>query len=252
MEIMHIWVKNAAGNCENAGLANGSCKSAGSMAEARAMVRAVLSDPAAVPAQITVHLGAEQYSPDDFIFTGEDCAENCRIVYEGTEGTILHGGLTIPREKWQRPDEAMAVRFPEEIREKIWMADLTEYGFSYDDWGEMQTIGAFCTVDKYTDVPGGSRCEAFCGDQRMTIARYPNEGYLQLDAVADVGDCAEFPAQNYYLDWEDGRTTEAVSTSSTVKPTHTSANGRIPPLHGHSAILCGTGQIPPRRLQWIP
>ena len=99
----------------------------------------------------------------------------------------------------------MACRFPEEIRDKIRMADLTAYGFSQEDWGEMQTIGAFCTADKYSDVPAGSRCEAFCSDHRMTIARYPNEGYLKLDAVADVGDCAEFPAQNYYRDWQNRR-----------------------------------------------
>ncbi len=165
------------------------------------MVRSILAGEEPLPEEITVHLPAGQYSPDDFIFTKEDSAPNCRVIWQGKEGTILHGGLTIPKEQWQIPDADMAVRFPEEIRDKVRMADLTKYGFSYADWGEMQTIGAFCSVDKYTDVPGGSRCEAFCGDQRMTIARYPNEGYLQLDAVADVGDCAEFPAQNYYRDW---------------------------------------------------
>jgi len=201
MKFMHIWIGNIPECCENAGNTEGSCKSVATAAEARTMVRAVLADPELQPEEITVHLTDGQYSPDDFIFTKEDCAQNCRVIWQGEESAILHGGLTIPKEQWQMPDAEMAARFPEEIRDKVRMADLTAYGFSYEDWGEMQTIGAFCSVEKYTDVPKGSRCEAFCGDQRMTIARYPNEGYLQLDAVADVGDCAEFPAQNYYRDW---------------------------------------------------
>lgn len=201
MKFMHIWIGNIPECCENAGNTEGSCKSVATAAEARSLVRSVLADPENLPEEITVHLTEGQYSPDDFIFTKEDCAQNCRVIWQGEESAILHGGLTIPKEQWQMPDAEMAARFPEEIRDKVRMADLTAYGFSYEDWGEMQTIGAFCSVEKYTDVPKGSRCEAFCGDQRMTIARYPNEGYLQLDAVADVGDCAEFPAQNYYRDW---------------------------------------------------
>ncbi|MBR5445935.1 MAG: right-handed parallel beta-helix repeat-containing protein, partial [Clostridia bacterium] len=201
MEMIHIWVKNAADLSENAGNQTDSCKTVSSLREARDIVRTLLAGGAA--GEITVHLTPGLYDPTDFVFGEEDCSPDCTVIYAGEEGAILHGGLTIPKEKWQMPDEAMAARFDASVREKVCMADLTEYGFSDADWGEMQTIGSFCTADKYTDVPGGSRCEAFCGDRRMTIARYPNEGYLQLDAVADVGDCREFPAQNYYLDWDD-------------------------------------------------
>lgn len=203
MKFMHIWIQKDAGNCKNAGDEDTVCKTVSDMAEARALVRTILHGSEALPETITVHLPAGIYSPVDFLFTEEDCSPECRVLWQGEDGAVLHGGLTIPKENWREPDPEMASRFDEEIREKVRMADLTEYGFSYADWGEMQTIGAFCSVGKYTDVPGGSRCEAFCGDKRMTIARYPNEGYLQLDAVADVGDCAEFPAQNYYRDWHE-------------------------------------------------
>ncbi len=170
------------------------------LAETKSQIRAILAS-ADAPDSITVHLAEGQYTPADFTFTAEDCAENCHITYQGEPGTVIHGGLTVPSDKWQAPDAAMAARFDEAVRDKIRMVDLTAYGLSYQDWGEMQAIGAFSTVSKYTNVPAGSRCEAFCGEKRMTIARYPNEGYLKIEAIADVGDCAEFPAQNYYRDW---------------------------------------------------
>lgn len=202
MKMMHIWIQNTAVSTGNEGIAAESCKTVSSVTEAREAVRAVLgfSDR---PDAITVHLPAGRYNPADFRFDETDCAPDCRVIWQGEGEAVLHGGLTIPKAEWEMPDEAMAVRFDEKIRDKVRMADLTEYGFSYEDWGEMQAIGAFSTVSKYTDVPAGSCCEAFCGDRRMTLARYPNEGYLMLDAVADVGDCREFPAQNYYLDWDD-------------------------------------------------
>ncbi len=170
------------------------------LAQVKDKIRAILAS-ADVPESITVHLSAGQYSPADFTFTAEDCADQCPITYRGEPGAVIHGGLTVPCDKWQAPDAAMAARFDETVRDKIRMVDLTEYGLSYADWGEMQAIGAFSTVSKYTDVPGGSRCEAFCGEKRMTIARYPDKDYLKIEAIADVGDCAEFPAQNYYRDW---------------------------------------------------
>lgn len=197
MKIMHIWVQNTNEIDKNAGCSESSCKTVHSVSEARELVRSLLTKHE----EIVVHLSAGQYSPADFVFSKEDTSNVCKVTWQGEEGTILHGGLTIPKEKWCMPDVAMMNRFQEDIRDHVYMVDLTEYGLTYADWGEMQTIGAFCSVDKYTNVPAGSRCEAFCGDHRMNIARYPNEGYLKLDAVADVGDCAEFPAQNYYRDW---------------------------------------------------
>ncbi len=171
------------------------------LAEVKSQIRTLLTTDQ--PSSLTVHLSAGVYSPADFTFTAEDCAPTCQITYIGEPGTVIHGGLTVPSSDWQPPDEAMSARFDESIRDKIRMVDLTAYGLSYSDWGEMQAIGAFSTTAKYTDVPAGSRCEAFCGEKRMTIARYPSEGYLKIEAIADVGDCAEFPAQNYYRDWGD-------------------------------------------------
>lgn len=180
----------------------GTKESAAIMAEAKRRVKQSLSQEQEAE-EITVHLPAGVYRPQDFVFTEANCDDKVRITYEADGEVIVHGGLTLTREQWEKPDEAMAYRFAEEVREKIYMVDLTAYGFREKDWGEMQAIGAFETSGKYTDVKDGSCCGMFCGDKRMTIARYPNEGYNKLEAVADVGDVHEFPPQNYYPDWSE-------------------------------------------------
>ena len=39
----------------------------------------------------------------------------------------------------------------------------------------------------------------------VTSLDIENEGFLQLESVADIGDVREFPPQNYYLDWDERR-----------------------------------------------
>jgi len=198
--MMHIWVQRSRIRPNDEGIPEHLCRIVPTVTEAKAEIRSLLQSEHP-PHGITVHLTAGLYRPEEFVFTAEDSSPDCPVIYQADPGAVLHGGLTVPREEWLDPDRAMAVRFPEEIRHKVKMADLTAYGYTPDDWGEMQTIGVFSTDRKYTDVQPGNSCEAFCGERRMTLARYPNEGYLQLDAVADVGDCAEFPPQNYYDSW---------------------------------------------------
>ncbi len=181
------------------------------------------------PEEIKVLLPPGIYDAEDFVFTGEDCSEKTRIIYDGGGKVSIRNGMTFSKDQWEKPDAVMASRFEKGVREKIRMIDLSVYGLARKDWGDMQAIGAFETSAMYTMDPSGlkdsmnlsdlkdsmdssaegvkkANCEVYCKnscgvDQRMIIARYPNEGYLKLEAVADVGDVAEFPPQNYYKDW---------------------------------------------------
>ena len=172
-----------------------------SLQEAREHVREVLAENSP-PQEIVVHIPEGIYKSEEFVFTDADCSDHTHIRYEADGNVIIHGGLSIPKECWKRPDKDMAARFAQAACDHICMVDLFEYGLSEADWGAMQAIGAYETSAKYTDVPGGSCCQVFCGDKRMSIARYPNEGYLELDAIADVGEAGEFPNQNYYKEWD--------------------------------------------------
>ena len=195
-----IWLKDNHKNLDREESNIPTCMQSNIMQSAKEQVRMLLAEKS-LPEEIVVHLPAGIYQPEDFQFTEADCSEQVRIIYQAEGEVVIHGGLGISKERWELPDDAMQVRFDDEVRGKIRMVDLSTYGLSEKDWGVMQAIGGYKTDYKYTDVPKGSCCQVFCGEKRMTIARYPNDGYLKLDGVADVGDVGEFPPQNYYKDW---------------------------------------------------
>lgn len=195
-----IWLEKTEPKQEGKEINTSMCKQSAFMQRAKEQVQMLLAENT-LPEEIVVHLPAGIYKSEDFVFSEADCSDKVRIIYEAEGEVMLHGGLSIPKDQWMLPDEVMAARFGAAVRDKIYMVDLKEYGLSEKDWGAMQAIGAYETSGKYTDVPKGSCCQVFCGEKRMNIARYPNEEYLELDAIADVGDVAEFPNQNYYKDW---------------------------------------------------
>ena len=175
---------------------------ANSLAEIRQQIRKILASDA-VPKAITVHLANGVYQPNDFCFTAEDSSERCVVHYIGGSATIIDGGVTVAKDAWQKPDSDMAERFAPEVRDSVFMIDLSTYGFGRKDWGGMQAVGGFETSRKYPNRERGVNCQFFCGEERMTLARYPNTDYAEIEAVMDVGQVAEFPPHNYFADWVD-------------------------------------------------
>ena len=88
--------------------------------------------------------------------------------------------------------------------QKVVCCDIKTYGLTESDWGKIYTVGAFNTASKYDGDTQGTSCEIFMNDRRMTLARYPDSGFLKIADVADVGDAAEFPPQNYYYELSAG------------------------------------------------
>ena len=157
---------------------------------------------------VTVCVHAGEYPTRGIRLTGEDSGSPlCPIVYRayGDGEVVLTGGTTLRAEDFAPVPEAVRERLHGPARETAVMIDLTRYALTKEDWGPVYPIGAFGTEDKYDDHARGENCELFVNGERMRLASYPAEGFLRLDAVADVGDCWEFPEQNYYLDWKERR-----------------------------------------------
>ncbi|GEM_PF-5046057 len=181
--------------------------------EIKEKVRGVLADnKTAEP--ITVELSAGQYNPADFRFSKEDCSDTVHVTYRGQAGAVVHGGVAVPKEDWERPDAAMAARFPKDALPYIYKVSLSRYGITKEQWDNETAIGGFGTEGRYDDAHKGCGCELFTGaanadapwEKRMTKSRYPNRGsYLKLDAIKDVGDCYEFPPHNYRPEWYNRR-----------------------------------------------
>lgn len=119
-------------------------------------------------------------------------------VYRGTDGAALTGGLSLAPSDLHPVSDEVRERLSPEAADHVRAVDLTAYGLTADDWREVFPIGAYQNAALYDDGKIGTNLEIFSGGRRMKLARYPNEGYLKLDAVMDVGECGEFPPQNYW------------------------------------------------------
>ncbi len=121
------------------------------------------------------------------------------------EGAVITGGLEISFGETKDISAEIKERLTPEAAEKVRCVDLTAYGFSKDDWGDVYPIGAYHTARKYDKAKMGVNLEVFSGGKRMNLCRYPDSGYLKLDDILDQGDPGEFPNQNYWEGWEDRR-----------------------------------------------
>ncbi|MBO5649235.1 MAG: right-handed parallel beta-helix repeat-containing protein, partial [Clostridia bacterium] len=141
------------------------------------------------PEEIRVVMEDGIYAPQDFVFSENDCSADVKVTWTGSKNAILMGGMTFPRDQWQRPDADMASRFAPNDLPNIYMIPLAQYGLHADDWGELMPLGAFHTARLYDGAKTGTNCEFFCGGRRMILARYPNAGsFDSIRAVLDMGE----------------------------------------------------------------
>ena len=103
-------------------------------------------------------------------------AENAPIVYRAAPGGTVRllGGRTVTG--WKSvSDPGVLQRLDEPARGQVWQADLKALGIS-----DLQGINS---PRSYQSDPG---LEVFFQDQPMTLARYPNSGYLHIAAALDA------------------------------------------------------------------
>lgn len=93
---------------------------------------------------------------------------NAPIIYRARKGEtvrLLAGKRVV---NWQKvTDETVLSRLDRSVWDKIWQADLKALGIT--DFGS----------------PVGSGLELFFNDEPMTIARYPNEGFMRIVDVVE-------------------------------------------------------------------
>lgn len=157
---------------------------------------------------VTVCVMAGEYNISGLSFTAADSGSaEAPVIYRayGDGEVILNGGVTLKPDSFGPPSDAVKERLHGEAREAVVCCNLRDYGLTEKDWGKIYAVGAFHTASKYDGDTQGVSCEVFMNDRRMTLARYPNSGFLKIADVADIGDVAEFPPQNYYHDWNDRR-----------------------------------------------
>ena len=143
------------------------------LARARDAIRAMKASAGLPPGGITVTVRGGDYPLGETLaFAAEDSGTAAApIVYRAAKGETvrLSGGVRIT--DWRPVGNRETLnRLPREARDHVLRADLRAHGVG--DFGAAESAPKWAQSD-----PG---LELFFRGERMTLARYPNEGFLHI------------------------------------------------------------------------
>ena len=173
------------------------------IAAAKNVVRSLIASGLSEP--VTVHVAEGHYRTPSLNFSAEDSGTaDCPITYLA-EGTVtLNGGVHLDPAAFTPPSAEIRCALHGDARDRVVCFDLTALGLTRKDWGEMCVIGSHHSGFLYDDaVLSPMWCELFVNDRRMTIARYPNDGFLSMNEAIYEGEGWESPngTKNEHDDW---------------------------------------------------
>ncbi len=127
------------------------------------------------PVESTLSLGGEDSGTPD-----------ASVVYRGEHagGATLYGGRRITGFTLI-DDEAILARLPQEARGKVYQCDLAAQGIT--DYGELAVRG-------HGQPPSPPTLELYCNGKPMTLARWPNEGFVEIVRLVEPGESGKRPS----------------------------------------------------------
>lgn len=132
---------------------------------------------------ITLAPGEYQVS-ETLLLDHRDAAQaNAPLILRAQEPgrSILYGGKRLTAFE-PVTDEAILQRLPAASRGKVWQTSLPEQGIN--DFGELRIRG-------FAQPPPAPTMELFFNGEPMTLARWPNEGFVQARSLEDPGSLEE-------------------------------------------------------------
>ena len=138
---------------------------------------------------VTVHIAPGEYAVRSIAFTAQDSgtAEH-PIVYKAEGAVRFNGGLRLSAADFAPLSPQEKSRLHGGAREEVLRADLKAYGLTAADWGPLPTVGTYHSARFYDDaITEPMWCELFFNDERMTIARYPDTGWLETVRLVREG-----------------------------------------------------------------
>ena len=148
---------------------------------------------------VTVCIEPGEYRVTSLHFDAADSGTaDCPVTYRADGGeVVLHAGVTLRAGDFRSAQAypAIADRLSADAREHVVVLDLTQepYGLTQADWGKIYALGSYHTADKYDgEWTGPLYCELFINDERQSLARYPDSGFLQTEEVVRTGQGKEY------------------------------------------------------------
>lgn len=151
---------------------------------ARNLVRALRGNGEKGAIRVLVRSGVYPLT-ETFTLTAEDSGSAAGpVVYQAEElgKAVFYGGAKIRDFQLVTAPDILA-RLPEEARGKVWQTDLRAQGIS--DYGELRVRGGI------GQPPAPPTLELFVNGQPMTLARWPNEGFVPIRELIEPGSAKE-------------------------------------------------------------
>jgi len=147
------------------------------VAEAQAKIREIKAD-GLLDGGVTVLLADGNYQP--IAFTEEDSgSENSPIRYVSAEpnGATITGGITLSAADFEAiTDDEKAKIIDDAAKEAVIKVDLSKYGITQEDLGSSAYSNYSSAARRDSGAVNGF-AELFINTDRMTLARYPNDGF---------------------------------------------------------------------------
>ncbi len=152
---------------------------------------------------VTVYFRGGNYRVNNISFTDDmSGTKEFPVTFKAyqDEEVVFNGGMTFKSSDYKKvTDEAILSRLLDDVKDKVLYLDLKEYGLTIDDIGELYQFGTYTPYAEY-GLKRGANAELFWNDSRLTLARYPNEGYLDIDGIVDEGVPGELIAGTTLVD----------------------------------------------------
>lgn len=154
-----------------------------SLAGARDAIRAIKRATGLPEGGINVRIRGGLYRHEEsFLLEEQDSGTvDAPIAYIAEEGETVRisGGISLPVQQFLPvADEAVKARLQPDVRDRIVQIDLKALGLH--EYGQIAKSGF--------GLPAvAANPELFFNGSALTLARYPNEGYVKIEAVIDPG-----------------------------------------------------------------
>ena len=151
---------------------------------------AVTLKPGIYPRTATFTLGREDSGTPD-----------APVVYraERPGAAVLYGGARLDGFTLVE-DPAVLARLPEQARGHVYQCDLTAHGIT--DFGSLAVRGC-------GQSPSPPTLELYCDGKPMTLARWPNEGFVEIGRLVEPGEKGVRPSVFEYVSDRHARWTTA-------------------------------------------
>lgn len=151
---------------------------------------------------ITVLIEAGEYRVSSLSLSEASGTKDCPVAFVGygEKEAVINAGIAL-----SASDFATADNFPEIAQrlsisaDKVLVLDLTKapYNLTAEDWGKLYPIGTYNTADSYKgDTTGPVYSELFVNEERQTLARYPDSGFIYTEEVLATGIDSNIPDEN--------------------------------------------------------